>query len=100
MGVVIFGNIGSDKKQEYETVSCPHCQQVKAIVIQGCTKNIPYRYWCPRCREPICEGCAEAMEKAGQCPGPFVAKAEEAMKRQTGGLADDFVYQYHSTSKG
>lgn len=95
MGVVICGNYGSDRVTEFETISCPHCQQVKAVVLKGCTKNVPYHYYCPRCREPICKECAEYMEKLGQCPGPFRAKIDEALRRQA--WDDHFVYHYHST---
>jgi len=97
MGLLICGNYGVDKTQEYETVSCPHCQQVKAITIKGFTKNIPYHHWCPRCRQPICLECAQAMQRLGQCPGPFVAKIEHA--NAVGEWNPNFVYQYHTTSR-
>jgi len=97
MGLLICGNIGSDKKQEYETVSCPHCQTVRAITLKGCTKNIKFNHWCPRCRQPICKGCAAVMEQLGQCPGPFIAKVDNANSK--GVWEEGFVYQYNTTSK-
>lgn len=97
MGVLTCGNIGSDKVQEFETISCPHCCQVRAIVMRGCTKEMKYNHWCPRCRKPICKGCAAVMEKLGQCPGPFIARVEAEMA--AGHALQDFAYQYQSVTR-
>lgn len=96
MGVVIFGNYGHDKTMEVETVSCPHCQQQKGICHKGLAKKMPYAAYCNKCRKPICKECAKFMQELGQCPGPFIAKVEESIKR--GEWNDNFVYHYSSTT--
>lgn len=97
MGVLIVGNRGSDKVQEYETISCPHCCQMRAVVLMGCTKSVTYNHYCPRCRKPICKGCAAVMEQNGGCPGPFIARVEAEMK--VGHVLEDFTYQYQSVTR-
>lgn len=84
-------NIGG-KKVEFETISCPHCQQVAAIHKKGCSKSVKFNNWCGRCCKPICRGCAAIMQKLGNCPGPFIAIVEASM--QAGRNLPDHVHQY------
>lgn len=97
MGVLISGNIGSDKVAELETISCPHCQATAAIVLKGCSKNVPYHHWCGRCNQAICKACAEVMERLGHCPGPFIAQVEASMN--AGRNLESFEYNYRSTQR-
>lgn len=79
----------------YETVSCIHCQNVIAIVVAGCTREYQSKYTCTRCHGSVCTKCAKWMrDRGGQCPGPFIAKIEAAMRAGDGNLLRTHVHRY------
>ena len=83
--------------KEYVTVSCPHCQAARAIVLRGCTRQVPFHYKCNRCHEYVCRECAAIMEATKVCPGPFRARVDASLKKQ---MAGDqffrFAYNYRT----
>ena len=98
MGLLLFTPIGGEKELEFDTISCPHCQQVKAITLKGLTKHVKYHHWCGRCKKAICKGCAKAMQQTGNCPGPFHARIDEQVR--TGApVPDNWTYKYVSTQR-
>lgn len=82
---------------EWETISCPHCLAISAIVVRGRSKEVEYHNYCARCKKPVCQSCAKVMEKLGNCPGPFIARVEAEMK--AGHALENFQYQYHSCTR-
>lgn len=86
--LLIVEGVGS-KKQEYDTVSCKHCQAVIKVVIAGVSKAYETKHRCDRCKGPICRYCAENL--GGRC-SPIMAKVEHALK--TGVWDNDHVYEF------
>lgn len=83
------------KMLRMECVSCEHCQSVIAIFVQGCSRTYQSDRKCPRCDAIICKRCAVWMhEHQGQCPGPFKAKVEEALKQGNGHLLLTHIHRY------
>lgn len=89
MGQLLIVQGLGEKKLEFDTVSCRHCQSVIKVVIRGVERAYDTKYRCDRCRGPICKYCAEVLE--GKC-SPIMAKVEEALK--TGRWPHDHVYEY------
>lgn len=61
----------SGKLLEFDTVGCKHCQAVIRIVIKGVNRAYETKHACSKCRGPICNYCAQAMQRTGECPGEF-----------------------------
>ena len=59
-------------KQEYDTVSCKHCQAVIKVM-----RKQKSGYWCQHCSGPVCKN----PECIKQCT-PFFKKVEEKLRRQ------------------
>lgn len=81
-------------KVEYDCVSCPHCQSLIAITIQGVGKTYESPYRCRRCHKPICKFCGEKRE--GQCT-PFGAVIERTLKHQKN--LEWVDYHYRTTTR-
>ena len=80
---------------EYETVGCKHCRAVIAVLVKGCSRDYQSKYTCPRCCRSVCLKCAEWMRNnGGQCPGPFEARIEAAIKAGNGNLLRTHIYRY------
>jgi hypothetical protein len=80
-----------------ETTNCEHCQSIIAIHHEGCSRDYQSKYTCARCCSSICTPCAKWMkEHGGQCPGPFRAKLEEALKHEDGSLLLTHIHKYRS----
>lgn len=81
--------------QEYDTVSCKHCQALIRIVLKGVTKAYETPYRCDRCNGPICRYCGEARK--GICT-PFPALVERAIRIRK--ALEWREYHYRACMKG
>lgn len=95
MGLLIIDHSGSGGvKQEFDTVPCKHCQAVIRVVIKGVKKAYETKSRCSRCHGPICNACASHMElNGGECNAPFLAKVEQALKKQRWQEHCDYHYK-------
>ena len=59
-------------KQEFETVSCKHCQAVVKVM-----RRQKSGYWCRHCSGPVC-----ALRECRERCSPFFKKIEEKLRRQ------------------
>ena len=71
------GQARHQRIEEYDTISCKHCQGVIKIILRGCTKAAATKYRCSRCNGPICKYCAETLK--GEC-SPVALKIAHAVK--------------------
>lgn len=92
------GPVFAKRWMKLETVSCKHCQKILAVYNTGCSRYYQSDRTCQRCDGFICKGCAEGMAKnGGECPGPFIAKVEEAIRTGqslTAARIREFRYRY------
>lgn len=72
MGYLMKSNNGKGSLQEWDTVSCKHCQAVIKVV-----KGQKQGAWCNPCFGPVCDTPACAT----RCV-PFFKKIEEKQRRQ------------------
>ena len=73
MGYLTVDHRGAGGKlEEYDTVSCKHCQTVIKVV-----RRQREGAWCMTCAGPVCFKCAETEE----CT-PFMKKIERWQRRQ------------------
>ena len=100
-------------KQEFDTVSCAHCQSLIALLRRSkqtlilsnmdvgraslAAQHFQHEYTgkhqCRRCRKNICRACA----RGGKCT-PFIAKIENAVKKQH--WQENFEYGYNQCLGG
>ena len=71
--------------EEFDTISCPHCQAViKKKVMGPCRTVVDSPGECDFCRKPICHNCAALLRIDDYCPGEMrirVLKAWEQFNR-------------------
>jgi len=61
--------------EEYDTLSCPHCQSViKKKILGPCRTVVDSPGECDWCRKPICHTCAEMLRVTQHCPGEMRMK--------------------------
>lgn len=72
--LMIDDRAAGGKLQEFDTVSCRHCQAVMKVV-----RGQPEGYYCTQCAGPICDVCGSRSR--GECE-PFMKKVEEKLRRQ------------------
>lgn len=78
------------KLEEWDTLSCPHCQAVIKVLILGPTrKKIDSPGECDFCRKPICRTCAARLIATEMCPGEMRANIRRALENRRAG---DRVY--------
>lgn len=79
------------RKEEYDIVTCRHCQAIIKMVVRGCTRAYETKFRCEKCAGPICRHCGEVLK--GEC-SPILAKVEKALK--TGVWDDRHVHHYNT----
>ncbi len=74
------------KLEEWDTVSCPHCQAVIKIKVLGPSrKKIDSPGECDFCKRPICHACAARLAVTEVCPGEMRANIRRALERRRAG---------------
>lgn len=69
--------------EEWDTVSCRHCQAIVRIVVKGCTKAREHHRDCPDCKGPLCKACDEIYGAVRACPGEFRAQVDRALSARS-----------------
>jgi len=73
------------KLEEWDTLSCPHCQAVIKVLICGPTrKRVDSPGECDYCKRPVCRTCAVRLAATEVCPGEMraiVRRAWEGLQR-------------------
>lgn len=81
-------------KEEWDTISCKHCQQVMRIIIHGpARKVLESADRCDKCKAAICKKCAVAMDATKFCPGPLRWAIEKWEDRRQGLESFDFFFK-------
>ena len=65
--------------QEWDSVSCPHCQAVlKKHILGPCRTKVESPGECDHCRKPLCVACAERLKINEVCPGEMRENVDRA----------------------
>lgn len=67
--------------EEWDTVSCKHCQAIVRIIIRGVNRAREHHRDCPECKGPLCRDCDAAYGATKTCPGDLRARIERALDR-------------------
>jgi hypothetical protein len=68
--------------EEFDSISCPHCQAViKKIILGPCRTKPDSPGECDYCRRPICHACADRLRATDVCPGEMREKVDRAWQQ-------------------
>lgn len=81
--------------EEFDCVSCPHCQAViKKIILGPCRTKVDSPGECDYCRRPICHACAERLIATDICPGEMRTQIDRAWQKSRAEESIWFAMRY------